>query len=282
VYPPSFTRGSTSIPFAIDRAFTAKAERLELEMPVLPEASATILSETSKADWSAAKIVDALKRDAALAAHLLRIANSPAFCGSSPVVSIQQAVTRLGASHLRQLAVVIACETRAFEAPGFELEVRAVFRHSLAVALCAREIARQRRANVEAAFLAGLLHDLGWPVVIQGLSQLARSSTPLPRDAVFERAEQLHAALGGAVARSWKLPEAVALAIVSHHEAAPADPLSATVALADALAQHAAGAPWPEEKLMALPATRSLNLYPDVIESLSKKSPEFWAEAAQW
>ncbi len=281
MYPPTFTSGSSPLPLAIDREFTAKAERLELELPVLPEASATILSETAKTDWSAAKVVDALKRDAALAAHLLRIANSPAFCGASPVVSIQQAVTRLGASHLRQLAVVIACETRAFEAPGFEADVRAVFRHSLAVALCAREIARQRRANVEAAFLAGLLHDLGWPVVIQGLARVARGA-PLPRDAVLERAEQLHANLGGAVARAWKLPEAVAVAIVGHHDAAPDDPLTATVAFADALAQHAGGSPWPEERLLSLPATRSLNLYPDVVEGLAKKSPELWAEAAQW
>lgn len=281
MYPPTFTTNSSTLPATLERDFTAKVARLELELPLLPEASATILSETAKTDWSAAKIVDALKRDAALSAHLLRIANSPAFCGASPVVSIQQAVTRLGGSHLRQLAVVIACETRAFAAPGFEAEVRAVFRHSLAVALCAKEIARQRRANVEAAFLAGLLHDLGWPVVIQGLSQLAGGAA-LPRDAVLERAELLHASLGGAVARAWKLPEAVAVAIVGHHDAATEDPLTATVAFADALAQHAGGSPWPEERLLALPATRSLNLYPDVVESLAKKSPELWAEAARW
>lgn len=281
MYPPTFTRGLSALPERVERAFSAKVERLELELPVLPEASATILSETSKADWSAARVVEALKRDASLAAHLLRIANSPAFCGASPVASIQQAVTRLGASHLRQLAVVIACETRAFEARGFEAEVRAVFRHSLAVGLCAREIARQRRANVEAAFLAGLLHDLGWPVVVQGLAQVAAGEA-LAREAVLERAEALHAGLGGAVARAWKLPEAIAMAIVNHHQAEPPDDLTATVAFADVLALHGGGGQVTQEALRALPATRALNLYPDVVEGLAKQSPALWAEASQW
>lgn len=244
---------------------------------MLPEASATILAETSKDTWSAPKIVAALARDPSLAAHLLRVANSPAFAGAVPLVSIQQSVTRLGGAQLRQLAVVIACETKAFSAPAFATEVRAVFRHSLTAGLFAKEIARHRRANVEEAFLAGLLHDIGWPVVIQALASQATSS----RDQVLATAEVLHPSAGASVARAWKLPEAVSRAIEAHHQADVTDPLTATVRLADELACRAAanGDAAPD---LSPAMTQALNLYPDAVEGLVQKGPQLWAEAGRW
>jgi len=261
VYPPPFTPAEMAAePQALDQH----------ELPVLPEAAATILAETSRAEWSPPKVIAALSRDPAMAAHLLRIANSPAFIGAVPVVSLQQAVTRLGASSLRQLAVVIACETKAFAVPGFEAEIRAVFRHSLAAGLFAKEIARHRRANVEEAFLAGLLHDVGWPVVVQ-------AHATRPRDEVLTLADRLHGRAGSEVARAWKLPESIARAIEGHH-ATSSEPLTLTVQLADELARGAAansdGAPGE--------LTAALNLYPDVVEGLVKRGPAVWAEAGRW
>lgn len=282
MYPFERAAPPPPLPEVLVSAFEARAAAKTLELPVLPEAAAAILSETARPEWSAARVVDALKRDASLAGHLLRLANSPAFRGASAAVSIQQAVTRLGASHLRQLALVIACETRAFAAPGFEAEVRALFRHSLAVALCAKEIARQRRANVETAFLAGLLHDIGWPVVLHAVLELGHGQAPPHRDAVLGFAELRHAAVGAAVARAWGLAEAVALGIEAHHQARPGDELTATLALADALAWRGSGGDFSDERLQTLPATQALNLYPDAVAGLAALSPTLWDEAARW
>lgn len=262
MYPPTFTPADLE---------EVPSELEQHELPVLPEAAATIMAETSKAEWSAPKVVAALSRDAAMAAHLLRIANSPAFVGTVPVVSIQQAVTRLGAAALRQLAVVIACETKAFSVPGFEVEVRAVFRHSLAAGLFSKEIARHRRANVEEAFLAGLLHDVGWPVIVQATAK-RRSKAE-----VLTLADRHHGRIGASVARAWKLPESIARAIDGHHEGAP-DALSLTVRLADELARRAAA----NTDEAPLELTAALNLYPDVVEGLMKRGPEVWAEATRW
>lgn len=267
MYPPVFAREDEGTPLALGA----------YELPVLPEAAATILAETSKEGWSAPRVVAALARDPSLAAHLLRIANSPAFAGTVPVVSIQQAVTRLGGAQLRQLAVVIACETKAFTAPAFASEVRAVFRHSLTAGLYAKEIARHRRANVEEAFLAALLHDIGWPVVIESLATAGAAS----RDRILSTAFALHAQLGAAVARAWKLPEAVSRAIEAHHDDGGADPLTATVRLADQLACRAA-ANGDDAHDVNPQMAQVLNLYPDTVQGLIEKGPQLWAEAGRW
>lgn len=279
MYPPAFDRGQ-SLPAALEQAFAEKVKRLELELPVLPEAAATILQETQKESWSVQRVVSVLARDTATATHLLRIANSPAFAGGTPVVSIQQAITRLGASQLRQLAVVIACETGTFVAKGFEPEVRAALKHSLAVGLCAKEIARQRRTNVEEAFLAGLLHDLGWPVAVHALVKLGAGLHV--KHATLELAERVHATLGAAVARAWRLPESIAKAIASHHDVALDDVLTATIALADVIVRRTEGEPFDEAQLLELPATQVLNLYPDVVQRLAKQGAEVCQEAARW
>lgn len=279
MYPPAFDRGQT-LPEGLEQAFAEKVKRLDLELPVLPEAATTILQETQKESWSVQRVVTVLGRDTAMATHLLRIANSPAFAGGTPVVSIQQAITRLGASQLRQLAVVIACETGAFVAKGFETEVRAALKHSLAVGLCAKEIARQRRANVEEAFLAGLLHDLGWPVAIHALVGLGAG--PHLKHATLEHAERVHATLGAAVARAWRLPESIAKAIALHHDPHVDDVLTATIGLADVLVRRTEGEPFDEAQLLELPATQVLNLYPDVVQSLAKRGAEVFQEAARW
>lgn len=278
MYPPVFEHGHT-LSAATSEAFERARAAHTLELPVLPEAASLIMTETERGDWSASRIVDALRRDAAMAAHLLRLSNSVAFSGASRVVSLQQAVARLGGSTLRQVALVIACESKADVASAFAAELKVLFRHSLTVALFARAIARQRRTNVEEAFLAGLLHDMGWAVALGTLAKLEPEGD---RSAVLELATSLHHALGAEVARAWKLPEQVAIAIAEHHHAAPVG-LAATVALADALARSADDdAATIAQALQPLAATRALNLYPDVLETVARERPAIVAEVASW
>jgi putative nucleotidyltransferase with HDIG domain len=277
VYPVRTTE--RLLPDAVQAALEARL-RAGLELPVLPEAAATIMAETAKDTWQVSTVVAALTRDPALSAHLLRVANSPAFRSAGATVSTQQAVTRLGASHLRQVAVVIACETKAFSSATFKDEVRAVFRHSLAAALFAREIARERRANVEEAFLAGLLHDLGVPVALQAVVEVSKAlGGVIDREAALTWTEAHHARLGGEVARAWRLPASVANAIEHHHRDAAASPLSATVSLADLLARRAAEN---DDAPVEAPALDCLNLYPDTVVALASRSKQVWAEASSW
>ena len=60
---------------------------------------------------------------------------------------------------IREIALLVACQAKVFRVPGFDQQVRAIFKHCIAAAAFAQEIARMRRWNVEESFLCGLLHD---------------------------------------------------------------------------------------------------------------------------
>ena len=131
------------------------------ELPVLPEVSVQLLKLTADVDCDPRDIVDLFKRDQSLTGHLLKIANSVRYTSGQTVTSTQQAVARMGLLRVREIVMVISCQSRIFNVPEFETDVRASFERSLATAAFSQEIARVRRLNVEDAFLCGLLHDVG-------------------------------------------------------------------------------------------------------------------------
>ena len=151
---------------------TERVTKGELELPVLSETSTRLLQLCNDAESSPRDLARYIRQDLAIAGHLLRIANSSLYCGGMPIVSLQQAIARLGVAKLKEIVIVISCGIRVFCAKGFETEVRESFRCSLGVAAFAQEIARQCRMNVEEAFLCGLLHDVGRPVLLQLIADL--------------------------------------------------------------------------------------------------------------
>ncbi len=252
----------------IQRRFTALVAGGELAIPLLPEVAAQVLVLVGRPDCDARKLADLLRRDPALTAHVLKMANSPIYAAATKVVSLQQIIGRLGFSAILQLALVVASRARIFQVTGFEAEVRAAFRHSLTTALFAQEIARLRRSTVDEAFIAGLLHDIGRPLVLQALVDLHRQVELAPEPMfLLAAAETLHATIGGTLIEKWSLPAKIATAVRVHHTP-EGNELATLVALADALA-HAAldGTP-----LACTALSAALDLYPEDVDQVAAKS----------
>jgi putative nucleotidyltransferase with HDIG domain len=207
-----------AVPAAVRSELEAKLNAGALELPLLPGVAMDITSAAAREDADARSLAEMLKRDASLSAHVLRIVNSPVYSPRAQIVSLQQAVARVGAVKIREISLVIACRTGVFKAKGYEREIDEVFRHSIATALFAQEIARHTRNNVEDAFLCGLLHDVGRPVLLQALVTLLRDArVNAERAAVLELVHELHESAGAALAKAWKLPDTVATALAKHH-----------------------------------------------------------------
>src|SRR6478735_3476344 len=201
---------SSGVPAAIRSELESKLNAGSLELPLLPGVAMEITSAAAKEEVDARTIAEMLKRDAALSAHVLRIVNSPVYSPRVQIVSLQQAVSRVGAVKIREIALIIACRTGVFKAKGYEEELADVFAHSIGTALFAQEIARQTRNNVEDAFLCGLLHDVGRPVLLQALVTLLRDAKAVAeRENVLALVSELHETAGSALAKAWKLPETV-------------------------------------------------------------------------
>ncbi len=154
----------------------ARLEKCNLDLPILPHVASQVLGMTADERSDAARLAALIHSDQALASHVLRIANSAALGGNSTIVSLQHAVARLGLELLAGVALAVSVRSGVYRIPGFEEETRSLWRHALASGLYAKEIARRRRHNVETAFLCGLLHEIGKPVVLKAAVEVAKKT----------------------------------------------------------------------------------------------------------
>jgi HD-like signal output (HDOD) protein len=270
------TPATPVIPVTVDlrqelrRALKAGA----LDLPVLPSVVLEI-DRALAADADTKKLADVIRRDATVAAKLLRIANSPLYRPVEPVVSVQHAFARLGMQKVKQIALAVSLECRVFFAEGFESDIRQVVRHSLAAAFFGQEIGKLRRSSAEEGFLCGLLHDLGRPAGWQCLAVVAKKHPHIAREEIIATVDEMHAEVGHALALRWRLPEKAANAARYHHVGEPPDAAACAVhvaRLADLLAHVCL-----DEENSALvtshPSLGMLELYPQAVESLLDKMP---------
>ncbi len=255
-----------------------RLERGEVELPLLEGAASEVLAACGREDRDASWLSERVGRDPSLAAHVLRIANSAAFAPREPIVSLSQAISRLGLKTLRDVAIAAALQAQVFAVPGHEVRLAALWRHSATTGAWAGEIARARRRNVEGAFLCGLLHDVGAAVLLQLVCTLERElGLGFDAQSLEPALDLLHAEVGGSLAARWQLPDWVGSAIAAHHAVAEwtgADPAGSqadearTIWLADRLAHLSADEGGGPSQLFGHPVAAALALYPDELEEL--------------
>src|SRR2546423_7669521 len=110
------------------------------------------------------EVVRLVSFDNTIAAQCLRVAASPLFGMSQPPKSIKGAVLSLG---LRRVETVLltCCLGQAFPAKKWVLNPEVFWRHSLGCAMVCRKFSeRLATSDHEQAYMAGLLHDIGFMV----------------------------------------------------------------------------------------------------------------------
>lgn len=248
------------------------AER-RLELPMLPQTAADVMTVCNDTSCDAARLASLIQRDQALAAHTLHVSNSAAYAPREPIVSLQQAVSRLGFKTMCDIAVAVAMRSKIFVLKGQEERLRAMWIHSAMSGAWAKEIARARRRNVEGAFLSGLLHDIGQPVLLQAALELSRANGVRPDEALLDRLiQEFHAEVGGIVLAAWKLPDWMCAAVRCHHDPDTAGEhveYARTAMLADLLA-HASELPdeATDAALRTHPVLSDLDLYAEETDAL--------------
>jgi HD-like signal output (HDOD) protein len=255
------------------RALAGVVETGNLKLPLLPQVAGEVLTLINDPNVEISELSSLIHRDQALAGHVLRISNSAAFGGGERIVSLQQAITRLGMKLLSEVALAMSLQGEVFRAPGFEAEVKRIWRHALASGAYGKEAARMKRTNVEGQFLCGLLHTFGKPVLLQVLAELNRTMQPaLASEAALELVDEFHGRIGQRLAAEWKLPQQLQVCCAHYkaYDRAPAfQDEAALTYLADRLAS------WlvvPEifngQDVREDPVFERLNFYPDEVESL--------------
>ncbi len=190
--------------------FRAELEARTLDVPLLPTVAAEVLSSSLDDQSNAARLAELIQQDQTLASHLLRVVNSPAFRGNSEIVALQQAIARLGMERIREIALTVSLKGTMLQKGPFENLVAQAWQQGLRTALWSKEIARAAIKNVETAYLCGLLHNVGAPLVINRISQI---DATLEIAQMVELTDLFTTEAGLLLVEEWRLPSAVGLTI---------------------------------------------------------------------
>jgi HD-like signal output (HDOD) protein len=131
-----------------------------LNIPAFPPVAAKLLELTANDESCVADLVHLLRSDPALAAQVIRHANSPLYCVAAQITGLDHAVALMGVRKIRTLALAVIGRTY-FSALAMVDSLRAFWRYSLASALLAERIARRVGVQEDIAYGAALLHDIG-------------------------------------------------------------------------------------------------------------------------
>ncbi len=221
----------------------------QLVVPTIPVVVQKAQEALREGDSTVARrATEVLETDAFLAARALRLASGSKSAGAAAKkATVSDAVTRLGPRGVKSL-LVEATAQKVFLSRDAEITnaLRRIWEHSVAVATLARDVlALSGHADTEAAYLAGLLHDVGKPVVASILLEAERQMTELynrpwiPCSEWVTVVNTIHRPVGLALADKWQLPESLraCIEVVSDYDNSNRSSVVNAVLFANALAK---------------------------------------------
>lgn len=191
-----------------------------------------ILTLTQKEDFSADDIAKTIQTDPALTGRIIKMANSAASAGVKVITNVNDAVVRLGARTVRNVALGFSLISAYRQGGCKSFDYQRYWTESLARAVACQTIsARKRMGAPSDAYICGLLSGIGRLALAcvhpQAYADVLAQTSPRTSDLELARIEQQafemdHRELGAAMLRDWHLPDPYAHALETF-AAEPAD-----------------------------------------------------------
>ena len=246
------------------------------DLPPMPHIAAQVIDKLSDANSTPREIHHLIIQDQALAARVLKVANSPYYGASRSISTLRDAVMFMGFDSIKSL-IMMAVLKGVFS--RISLSEKLLWEHSVGCGYAARkigeEVGYQRR---EEAFIAGLMHDVGKavlfmrsPATMREIMQEVYNEGANFFDIENRKLGFTHADVGRIIADKWRFAPDTEDAIGSHHQpdqARSALELTQIVSIANSLCHKLEIGPTrkPNLDLNELKSARALQLSPESIE----------------
>jgi len=261
----------------------------KLSLPPLPRI-VTQLKEllADEERVSSKQVATLIRNEPAIAASLLRMANSAAFGGLHPISDLTQAIARLGFKQVSSVVTALAHSSHFHSNdPAMKHWLEVLWGHAVATALGARAVANLTAGDPEEAFMAGLLHDTGKLLVLKAVDYIEkdRKLAVVTPGVLDELMDILHAELGHRTLMDWHLPAPICDVALRHHDKNLDlnDSLIIRVQVADAIARKIGEHPKPKPDLdlLEVPAVEQLSLTDIELATLTVDLEDEIAEVKQ-
>ena len=199
-------------------------------LPSMPTSCMAVMDEVQTPEASIQKVADIIARDLGMAAKILQMVNSAFFGLRRRVTDIRDAVMLLGLDVIQSLVLSVNVFA-AFDRDKLALvDLEGLWTHSLAVAGYAKQImqvAGQSREMGNAAFIAGMLHDIGKLILAVNFGpayQAFLQTSPDDEQPEWVREQAVfgasHSEIGAYLMGLWGLEYTLLTAIAFHHNPA--------------------------------------------------------------
>jgi putative nucleotidyltransferase with HDIG domain len=194
-----------------------------IELPVFHPVAIRLQQVLDSSDYTVDDVIRIANEDQSLAGKVLKVANSPFYLGRVPVATIKDAVLRLGAQLVSNLAMVATqASLHSSPHPLVNSIMQRLWTHSLSCAIGCRFMAQSVGVSslADQAYLAGLLHDVGKLYLLKALETLSESGlaqAQMEEGLLLELFDELHVEQGCRLMEHWRLPQQYCEVVAQHH-----------------------------------------------------------------
>ena len=209
---------------SIVEVITSYLEDDSVSVPVFNAVAVRLQQVLARPDYRMETVHQLISADPGLASHVLRVANSSFYSGLSSAATVQDAIVRLGANEVANIAM-LATQREMYRCTDerFKGMMQSLWLHSYCCAVGSRWLAQRAGLPdlVPEAFLAGLLHDVGKLFLLKVAEQiierekLGKALTPAIMEEVLG---SLHVERGYLLMEKWHMPQ-IYCDVVRYHEA---------------------------------------------------------------
>lgn len=200
-------------------------------LPSIPFIMMEVLRMASNERTNASELGRVISQDQGLVAKILSVANSPFYGLPRRVSTIEFAIVILGFEQIKNIVIALKMIDTFKEVNSETFDVMSYWKHSIVTAAIARKLSDDLGYHLSGeAFIAGLLHDLGLPVIVKYFSKEYSEMLKienLDNQNQLEIEQNLiganHAEIGAYLCEKWNLPESLTYAILYHHNPGEAD-----------------------------------------------------------
>lgn len=193
------------------------------DLPVFHSVAVKLQQLLSSSSFGIDDIIELIGEDQSLSSRVLKVANSSYYAGLTQIATIKDAIIRLGAQEIANMAM-LASQFEFYQSSNETLNrmMHSLWGHALACAVGAKWIARKSGypGLASEAFMGGLMHDIGKLALLKVLDDILKNketSLHFSDQHIYEIMGTLHEEVGYKLMKSWNFPDFYCEIANGHH-----------------------------------------------------------------